>query len=74
MKKDLREGSLHNQNETGIGALSISYFAGKFSKIGDIPLSALAFLNFIHYNVKERYGAEVFSYGFARSYSRRFFR
>ena len=52
-------------NETGFGALSISYFAGKFSKIGDIPLSALAFSNFIHYNVKERYGAEVFSYGFS---------
>ncbi len=65
MKKELREGSLHNQKETGVGALSISYFAGKFSKIGDIPLSALAFLNFIHYNVKERYGAEVFSYGFS---------
>ena len=52
-------------NEAGFGALSISYFADKFSKIGDIPLSALAFSNFIHYNVKERYGAEVFSYGFS---------
>ncbi len=65
MKKDLRESSLHNQNEAGFDALSNSYFADKFSKIGDIPLSALAFSNFIHYNVKERYGAEVFSYGFS---------
>ena len=65
MKKGIREGSLHNQNEAGGDALSISYFADKFSKIGDIPLSALAFSNFIHYNVKERYGAEVFSYGFS---------